>query len=193
MERPKDYYGMLGVPRDASPAAITRAYRKLIRKLDPALRAGASAEDIHALQRAYETLRDAEQRRRYDEALSEPGPTPERGPSRGDALSLLRPAAGLRRPMRAETLAADVVLSPTEARAGGVLPLDLPVSAACGSCEGTGGLAFDCAPCSGEGRIAMRLPVPLRIPPGVRSGTVFDLRVDETTVRALLLTIHVRP
>lgn len=191
MESPKDYYGLLGVPRDASTAAITRAYRKRVRQLDPAHRTGASAEDLHALQRAYETLRDAERRRRYDEALAQPQahqPAPER--SRGESLPL-RPASGLRRPMRAETLAADVVLSVAEAQRGGVLPLDLPVSAECSSCEGTGGAAFDCAPCSGEGRIGMRLPMPVRIPPGIRTGTVFDLRVDETTVRSLLLTVHV--
>jgi molecular chaperone DnaJ len=188
MERPKDYYGLLGVPRDASTAAITRAYRKRVRQLEPAHRSGATAEDLHALQRAYETLRDAERRRRYDEALAQPQGVPER--SHGESLPL-RPATGLRRPMRAETLAADVVLSATEALRGGVLPLDLPVSAECSSCEGTGGAAFDCAPCSGEGRIGMRLPMPVRIPPGIRSGTVFDLRVDETTVRSLLLTVHV--
>ena len=32
MEKPKDYYQLLGVPRDASLAAIRRAYKRLARK-----------------------------------------------------------------------------------------------------------------------------------------------------------------
>ena len=35
MERSKDYYALLGVPRDASRAAIKRAYRRLTRKRGP--------------------------------------------------------------------------------------------------------------------------------------------------------------
>lgn len=35
MEKPKDYYQLLGVPRDASLTAIKRAFRRLARHFRP--------------------------------------------------------------------------------------------------------------------------------------------------------------
>src|SRR5262245_11870401 len=163
MERPKDYYRILGIPRDASPAAIRRAYRKLAKRLHPDVAAPiASIEDFREVQAAYETLSDAERRRRYDESLS--------GTAR-EALSwsfLRSPARGdLRRPTQPATLAGEIILSPEEAQNGGILPLDVPLSMTCPSCDGTGGFVFDCGRCGGDGRIERRLPLPLRIPRGV--------------------------
>jgi DnaJ-class molecular chaperone len=64
---------------------------------------------------------------------------------------------------------------------------------ACPSCDGTGGFVFDCGRCDGEGRIDRRLPVPVRIPPNVREGTVFQVKVDDPAVISVLLTVHIRP
>ena len=35
MEKPKDYYQLLGVPRDASAKAIRRAFQRLTKRLEP--------------------------------------------------------------------------------------------------------------------------------------------------------------
>ena len=35
MEKPKDYYQLLGVPRDASLSAIRRAFQRLARRYEP--------------------------------------------------------------------------------------------------------------------------------------------------------------
>ena len=59
MEKPKDYYRILGVARDATTAAIKRAYRRLAKELHPD-RAGRGPEAFQDLQAAYETLADAE-------------------------------------------------------------------------------------------------------------------------------------
>jgi molecular chaperone DnaJ len=192
MEKRKDYYLLLGVPRDASAAAIKRAYRRLAKQYQPEVGMTSSAQDFRDLQAAYETLTDAERRRRYDEQLTK---QKERDSFAPLSWSFLRsPAAGdLRRPVRPGSLSGEILLSLSEAAAGGVLPLDVPLPTACRACDGTGGVFFDCAHCGGEGKVERRLPVPLRIPAGVRDGTIFQVAVDDPEVVSLVLTVHIRP
>lgn len=63
-----DYYEVLGVPRDASPEQIKKAYRRLARELHPDVAGAdsASEERFKDVQRAYEVLSNAEKRRMYD-------------------------------------------------------------------------------------------------------------------------------
>lgn len=191
MDKRKDYYTILGVARDASPAAIKRAYRRLAKKLHPDVSRGSSSEEFQALQAAYETLTDAERRRRYDETLGQM----ERDRLEPLAWSFVRsPAAGdLRRPTQPGTLSGEILLSPLEAAQGGILPLDVPIFANCQACEGTGGFIFDCERCGGEGKVGRRYPVPVSVPPGVRDGTVFQVAVDDPAVLSIVLTVHIRP
>lgn len=58
-------YDELGVPPDASPSEIDRAYRRRARTAHPDT--GGSSEAFHALSHAYEVLSDPSRRRRYDE------------------------------------------------------------------------------------------------------------------------------
>jgi curved DNA-binding protein len=63
----KDYYDVLGVPRDASQDEIRRAYRKLAREYHPDLNADSDAEDrFKELGEAYEVLSDPNRRGSYD-------------------------------------------------------------------------------------------------------------------------------
>ncbi len=65
----RNFYVVLGVSRDADPAQIREAHRRLVRIHHPDTGSG-SAERFTEVQRAYETLSDESQRRLYDETLT---------------------------------------------------------------------------------------------------------------------------
>ncbi|GAC1466668.1 MAG: J domain-containing protein [Isosphaeraceae bacterium] len=63
-----DYYETLGIPRDAVPAAIKKAYRNLARKYHPDVNPGDKKAEARfkEVQQAYDILSDAEKRTLYD-------------------------------------------------------------------------------------------------------------------------------
>jgi curved DNA-binding protein len=82
----KDYYAILGVPRQASPEEIQRAYRKLARQYHPDVNKDTGAEEkFKELGEAYEVLKDPDKRATYDRygmawrAAQERGGTPPPG------------------------------------------------------------------------------------------------------------------
>jgi len=63
----KDYYEILGVPRDATPEQIKNAYRKLARKYHPDVSKEPDAEArFKEMGEAYKVLKDPESRAAYD-------------------------------------------------------------------------------------------------------------------------------
>lgn len=69
MAQAADYYGVLGVPRNAGEDDIRKAYRKLARKFHPDLNPGdkAAEERFKKVQEAYEVLSDAKKRQMFDQ------------------------------------------------------------------------------------------------------------------------------
>src|SRR5919205_2907996 len=71
MATKRDYYEVLGVPKNASEEEIKKAYRKLAMKFHPDRNQGDSAKDAEArfkeAKEAYEMLSNAEKRAAYDQ------------------------------------------------------------------------------------------------------------------------------
>lgn len=70
----KDYYDVLGLPKNASAETIKKAFRKLARQFHPDVakdKKGAE-EKFKELNEANEVLGDPEKRRKYDELGSDP-------------------------------------------------------------------------------------------------------------------------
>jgi curved DNA-binding protein len=118
-DRHEDYYGVLGVARDASKHEIRRAYRQLARRHHPDARPQpGGGRRFVAVARAYEVLRDPVKRARYDRQLG-----PARGPADSDRGLSGEPRAADHRPRRGQARSAILELSPREARLVAVAPL----------------------------------------------------------------------
>ena len=64
----KDFYKVLGVPKDAKADEIKKAYRKLARRYHPDANKGdaAAEERFKEISEAYDVLADDKRRREYD-------------------------------------------------------------------------------------------------------------------------------
>ncbi len=82
----RDYYDVLGVPKNASEDDIKKAYRKLAMKFHPDRNQGAEAkkaeEKFKEAKEAYEMLCDAQKRAAYDQ-FGHAGVDPNAGGFRG--------------------------------------------------------------------------------------------------------------
>lgn len=176
-----DFYGILGVPRDATTADIKRAYRRLARRYHPGINPGdrAAEEKFQRIAEAYETLVDPQRRQQYDAAGGGPSAVRhEAGRSFeftefdfsaaasgaqaatftelfADVLHPL-PLAGSGRPEHGADLHATLTIPFTDAMRGVERQVVLTRQVPCGACGGTGQVAATegrCPHCHGVGRI----------------------------------------
>src|SRR3954454_8414540 len=73
---PRDFYEVLGVPKSATEADITKAYRALARKFHPDRNPGDKEAEakFKEIQNAYDVLSDTAKRANYDKFGSAEGP-----------------------------------------------------------------------------------------------------------------------
>src|SRR5579863_6900879 len=92
----KDYYEVLGVPRDAKVDDIRKTYRKLARKYHPDLNPGdkASEERFKKVQEAYDILSDSKKRQVYDQYGFYSDNIPPGGPGPGPGAGAGQPGMG---------------------------------------------------------------------------------------------------
>lgn len=168
----RDYYEVLGVARDADARTIKSAYRKLAMQFHPDKNPGdASAEEkFKEAAEAYEVLSDDDKRRLYDrgghEGLRGQGFSGFQGDI-GDIFSQFGDifaeffgggGGGSRgpRPTVGADLRYDLEISLEEAATGASRAIDVPRTAQCKPCRGTGakdGELHTCPQCQGRGQV----------------------------------------
>jgi molecular chaperone DnaJ len=172
-----DYYTLLGLAPGASVTDVKRAYRRLSRRYHPGINPGDREAELlfQRITEAYETLIDAERRRRYDAtgvvaASGDPSfefagfdfSVKAHGPQAATFSELfadaLHPAVGPEqaRPQHGADLHAPLTLSFTEALTGADRQLAVTRQVACGSCGGAGIVRTadaKCAHCHGAGKV----------------------------------------
>jgi molecular chaperone DnaJ len=170
----RDYYDVLGMPRNASEQEIKSAYRKLALKYHPDRNPGdkKSEERFKEAAEAYSVLGDPEKRQRYD-AFGHAGintgagvgfdPTifADFGDILGDFFGF-GDIFGRRRggPRRGSDLRYDLELGFEEAVFGTVTSIQIPRLESCGKCGGDGSAPgshpTDCSTCHGTGQVTFR-------------------------------------
>jgi len=160
-----DFYALLGVPREADPAAIKAAFRKLAMKHHPDQNPGCkeSEEKFKAMNEAYAVLSDPQKRAAYDRyghaAFQNGGGGggngragftdlhdifnemfgAEFGDAFGEAFSGGRRGARARTgPQRGADLRYDVEIKLEDAFRGAERQIVVPAAAACEPCSGSG-------------------------------------------------------
>jgi len=168
-----DYYQSLGVSRDASPAEIKKAYKKLAMKHHPDRNQGdkASEDKFKELSEAYEVLSDTNKRQTYDQFGHEGMDSRFGGPGGfsgggsfndifGDVFGDIFGGGSSRgQQRRGSDLEYQIELSLEEAVSGKEVKMKIPTSINCTDCNGTGakdGTAFrTCPQCNGSGQVRM--------------------------------------
>jgi molecular chaperone DnaJ len=167
----RDYYELLGVPRDADEAAIKRAFRARARELHPDVSDDPDAEArFKEVVEAYEVLSDPERRSTYDRyghaGLRRGGFQPTYGDF-GTLADLFAAFLGddlfagvtprRRRSTRGGDVQAVVEISLEDAYAGTTVAVPVEVAAPCERCGATGaepGTGMrTCATCGGVGAV----------------------------------------
>jgi molecular chaperone DnaJ len=163
----RDYYEILGVPRDASDAQIKRAFRKLAQRWHPDVSEEPDAHDrFKEINEAYQVLSDPQRRQQYDlfgrAGLGEGvGAGFDAGfPGFADIFDAFFGGGGTvrrGRPVAGSDLRYDLRITFTEAVTGTEKEIEFPVLDRCGTCAGSGAAEgaqqITCHACSGRGEV----------------------------------------
>jgi molecular chaperone DnaJ len=165
----KDYYGLLGVPRNATEAEIKKAFRGLALKYHPDRNPDnkESEEKFKEINEAYSVLGDPEKKAHYDRFGTAEGVGAGFGGFGGagfgdifeDIFGDFFGFTGQRRqrPAKGHDLRYDLDISLEESASGVEKHLEVPRWEACSSCRGTGSKPgkgpVTCSNCRGTGHV----------------------------------------
>jgi len=197
----RNYYDIMGVPRNASEKDIRKTYRRLARQHHPDVNPGDKAAEARfkEINAAYEVLSDTEKRRKYDRygdqwqyadqieqaqrqsagrrsfgrgGSFDPGDV-NLGGDLGDLFQGIFRGFG-RRParQRGRDVQQPVEVTLEEAYHGTARVLQMEREEPCATCGGQGQVAGAiCHVCRGAGAIVKPRRLEVKIPPGVRDGS----------------------
>jgi len=166
----KDYYEVLGVPRNADPSDLKRAYRRLAMELHPDRNPNNPEAEgrFKEASEAYQVLSDPERRASYDR-FGHAGPGGGFGGAGfsdiGDIFSafsdifgdVFRGGGGQRGPGRGADIETRLAISFAEAAVGVTKEVKIRRRAPCGSCRGSGAQPGStpevCQQCGGRGQV----------------------------------------
>ena len=176
MAEKRDYYEVLGVPKNASDADIKKAFRTLAKKYHPDMHPGDKEceEKFKEAQEAYAVLSDAEKRKQYDQfghaAFDGTGGGAggfdfsgmDMGDIFGDIFGDFFGGGGARRrgndgPMKGANLRTSVRITFEEAVFGCEKEIEMVLKDECAVCHGTGAKPGTnpetCTKCGGKGKV----------------------------------------
>ena len=171
MAEKRDYYEVLGVPKNASDADIKKAFRTLAKKYHPDMHPGDKEceEKFKEAQEAYAVLSDAEKRKQYDQfghaAFDGTGGGAggfdfsgmDFGDIFGDIFGGGRSRGRSQGPMKGASIRKTVRISFEEAVFGCEKELDVILKDPCPKCNGTGAkpgtTPETCSKCGGKGQV----------------------------------------
>ncbi|MCM1439044.1 MAG: molecular chaperone DnaJ [Roseburia sp.] len=173
MTEKKNYYDVLGVPKNASQDQIKSAYRKLAKQYHPDFHPGdaAAAEKFKEINEANETLSDEGKRKQYDYELEHPGMSGFGGMGGSGGMGGFEDIfssmfggfggfggrQGAPQRARGADIEQTIRLSFLDAIKGCTKEISYFRNEPCKSCSGTGaknGTAFTtCSKCGGSGRV----------------------------------------
>jgi molecular chaperone DnaJ len=161
-----NYYDILGVPKDASPDDIKKAYRQLARQYHPDINPGNedASEKFKRINEAYSVLSDEDKRSNYDRFGTEKAPQFGPGfPGFGGIEDIFDSFFGgfggqrQRGPQRGSDISYDLELDLEQAARGFDTTIDLNRIETCKTCEGTGAKPgtkkVRCKKCNGTGQM----------------------------------------
>jgi molecular chaperone DnaJ len=170
MSTDRDYYELLGVPRDADDATIKKAFRRLARELHPDVSSEPETEiRFREVTEAYEVLSSSERRALYDRyghaGLRSGGFTPTHFDVGGlsDLFSaffgddVFGGGARAAAQRRGEDVGAEIEIELVAAARGATVKVPFEVAATCKACGGDGvepgTQPRPCQRCEGSGRL----------------------------------------
>lgn len=215
-----DYFLILGIARSESPEGVRAAFRKLAKKYHPDKSGSEGTRLFHEIAEAYSVLSDPDLRKNYTDQLEKSEERSrkhkaakkhssvhghfrrletvsihslrERG--RGPDELSFGSSSNFTRFCQSESpnsVELELILSPGEARHGGILPAEIPVISPCLACRGSGEIGFSVCPvCRGRGISKRTVGVRIRIPAGIGGGEVLEYQVNAME-RTFIVRMHV--
>ncbi len=212
----KNFYRVLGVNPKASPDKIKRAYRKAAKRFHPDV-SRRNGEKFREVQEAYETLSDPEKKALYDrEVLKSRSPAVQpqsyysypSGSVPSSPFDEIEAFFGRFEDFwedpwadffseiaqSHEDLSVEIILTPSEARKGCKVLLEIPIWNRCRRCRGTGyDKEWICSLCRGRGEERLEKKLRVTFPAGVKNGTEMRIPLRRLGLRGgdLIATVKV--